>query len=389
LPSICVSDFTLRSVKKPLIDQTNTKCFSRFKSIQYSTVPVSEGSTLLRLCFHSSHFKFFSLPLRFIPLFFPDDTYSSGCEYEIFTLNLPRKQHRNHTAAVAGMLIKCFFFCFCFVSCRLSLPEQRCVARTTQKKATEEGGKEINGAVSMTTTRTNVLQKQHDLRRHLEQQRAIDEAPTAAERLALQRARYRCGDRYIPASSIASWAETLAAAHAVADTSGMHGNLRPAHPSSRSGGGFSEIPAVAAGASGGGGWALTRALRASALHSGAGATGARGTVAAVAKNHGRFAGSHSLNSRVSLHRGDITRLEVDAIVCATDPSLTGGGLLALAVITGAGPLIEQDCAAAAPLEFGEAFTTRGYCLPAARVIHTSVPFRPMDTAIAGGVSRVA
>ena len=85
-----------------------------------------------------------------------------------------------------------------------------------------------------------------------------------------------------------------------------------------------------------------------------------------------------MNSRIELIKGDITKLEVDAVVNAANKQLKGGGGVDGAIHRAAGPILHEQCMLliqklGGELPVGDAGITQAGNMPAKFVIHTVGP----------------
>lgn len=78
-------------------------------------------------------------------------------------------------------------------------------------------------------------------------------------------------------------------------------------------------------------------------------------------------------AKVEVVKGDITKIEVDAVVNAANEQLAGGGGVDGAIHRAGGPAIMAECRKIGRCPTGEAVITTAGHLPAKKVIHTVGP----------------
>jgi len=87
----------------------------------------------------------------------------------------------------------------------------------------------------------------------------------------------------------------------------------------------------------------------------------------------RFRFDQALNTQIKLWVGDITKLQIDAIVNSTNETMDEQGGLATQIVESGGKELKGEISRTDPCRTGESRITKGYLLPAKHIIHTVGP----------------
>src|SRR3954471_24993417 len=92
-------------------------------------------------------------------------------------------------------------------------------------------------------------------------------------------------------------------------------------------------------------------------------------------------------ARLEVQQADVTKLDVDAIANAANTHLLHGGGVAGAIARAAGPALQTESRARAPIELGSAVPTTAGDLPSRWVIHAATMVDPGGTSSADVIEK--
>eukprot|EP01006_Ploeotia_vitrea_P001320 TRINITY_DN104595_c0_g1_i1.p1 TRINITY_DN104595_c0_g1~~TRINITY_DN104595_c0_g1_i1.p1 ORF type:complete len:379 (+),score=62.86 TRINITY_DN104595_c0_g1_i1:52-1137(+) len=223
----------------------------------------------------------------------------------------------------------------------------------------EEDGAEPDLSKLEVPVTTGWYVKPEDRRKEYQMWVALGKVKDEAKVLQFKRDNlYKCGAKYVPLEKIPTWAQTLPT---LPPETFKPSEAKPQESKPRGMGGMGGFW----GMGGGGGMGMWGAPKP--------------PPSVTAKDmEPKFPANPALHQKISVWQGDITTLEVDAVVNAANSSLQGGGGVDGAMHSAAGPMLAEEGSRVAPCPTGESRLIHGWRLPAKHVLQTVGPMGSGD-----------